>query len=49
MKSMKKHQNNKTNYGVEAFPENNMFLFHSLPKINIIQLSPVDPKMISLK
>jgi len=49
MKSLKKHQNNKTSHGVKVFLENNMFLFHTFPKINILQLSIVLPKMITLK
>jgi hypothetical protein len=48
MKNMKKHQNNKTWYGVEAFPKNNMLLFHTLQ--NLMFHTPlVLPKMITLK
>jgi hypothetical protein len=32
MQNIGKHQNNKTSYGIEAFPKNNMLLFHILQK-----------------
>jgi hypothetical protein len=33
MQRWEKHQNNKTSYGVEAFPKNNMLFFHTFQKL----------------
>ncbi len=34
---MKKHQNNKSGYGIEAIIKNNMLFFHTPQKINVLQ------------
>jgi hypothetical protein len=39
MKVWKKHQNNKSSYGIEAFPEKKVFLFHIPSKFNVLQSS----------
>jgi hypothetical protein len=48
-KVWEKHQNNKTSYGVEVFPEKNMFLFPTFQKSLFYNDPHVLPKMITLK
>jgi hypothetical protein len=38
---MEKHQNNKTSYGVEAFPKNNMLFFHTLKESIFYKKNPM--------
>jgi hypothetical protein len=34
--NMKKNQNNKFGYGIDGFPKNKMFLFHTPTKLNVL-------------